>query len=109
MHSEAGFFRVVGAGPGGAPHVELVCGAPNGLASVEEGSVEGTSLSLSAGSGALSRSSSARPPFVVGFERRLRVDTSTNPPTLEYDLSMATTTTPAMTHHLSARLTRVSD
>lgn len=74
---------------------------------LQEGPVEGTTIRLH--STAVARSSTARAPYVVEFMRTYTVDLEADPPTLHYTMDMATTTTPNMTRHLEAWLTKVSE
>lgn len=84
----------------------LILDSGEGLASVEEGSCSGTTVSLASTS--LARSSSARPPHVTSYTRTIAVDTDREPPVLRYTMDMATTNTPQLTRHLEAELTKVA-
>ncbi|KXS13468.1 DUF1794-domain-containing protein [Gonapodya prolifera JEL478] len=124
-HAENGFLRVMVPKPaqpdaemprleGTEPvRMELLATAPNGLASIEEGIFNPNDNSITFKSTGLSRSSTSRPPFTVAFNRTFRLshgapgDGARLPDQLEYTMAMATSTTPEMTHHLSAKLKRV--
>ncbi|KAJ3090257.1 THAP domain-containing protein 4 [Quaeritorhiza haematococci] len=105
MHAESGFFRALPAAGG---KIELILSQPNGLASVEEGIIFADNT-IALKSTQLARSSSARPPHVTEYTRVMTVDPKPSPPTLKYEMHMATTTTPQLTLHLSAELTRIGD
>mmetsp|Transcript_17361 Transcript_17361/g.43606 ORF Transcript_17361/g.43606 Transcript_17361/m.43606 type:complete len:302 (-) Transcript_17361:1282-2187(-) len=107
MHEEAGFIRVLAAHASG-PRVEFVVSAPNGVQTIEEGTLDEEARTLSLRSVCIGRSSTARPPHVVEFVRTYHVDTSTEPPTLHYTMDMSTTTWPTVTRHLEAWLTKVA-
>ncbi|CAG8620691.1 6588_t:CDS:2 [Paraglomus occultum] len=84
FHSEMGYFRCPG------------------VATVEEGQIEGTSLSLHCSN--IARSASAKPPHVQEYKRRWQYDPRAN--TLTYEFFMATSQTP-MEPHLFATLHKV--
>lgn len=92
LHGESGFWR------SGAPGtVELVMAHPNGIVEIEEGTVDGTHLSLR--STTVARTTTAKD--VTALSRDVRVDGDT----LVYDLAMAAMGQP-LTGHLRATLHR---
>lgn len=107
MHSESGHVRVISAAGAPSSRIEYIVSAPNGVCTVEEGTVEGHCIRLKLTSTV--RSSTARPPYVTGLERTFTVDPTAVPPTLHYVIDMATTKTPTLTRHLEAYLTKWTD
>ncbi|CAG8552412.1 5643_t:CDS:2, partial [Dentiscutata heterogama] len=99
FHSEVGYIRM----PGMTDKVELVLAQPTGVASIEEGRLEGTTLTLT--SKDIARASTAKPPHVAEFKRILKVDPQNN--VLTYTFDMSTADKP-MAPHLSATLHKVS-
>lgn len=94
MHSETGYLRIPAPG-----RVEFLVSHPTGIVEVEEGELDGTILRLATTT--LGTASTAKDVRSVRREFRLGDDV------LDYDLWMAHAATPE-THHLRARLTRVS-
>ena len=92
-HTETGFLRATDDG-----HVEALIAQGNGIVQVQEGRVDGQSLSLR--STTIGRSSTAKD--VREVTRTFIVDGDE----LHYEMAMAAMGEP-MTHHLSARLHRV--
>ncbi|CAG8652337.1 13253_t:CDS:2 [Ambispora gerdemannii] len=99
FHSESGYIRC----PGMRNKVELVLAQPTGIASVEEGQIEGTTVSLRSTN--IARSSTAKPPHVAGYTRIWSVNPDTNQ--LTYTFSMSTQEKP-MEEHLVATLIKAS-
>eukprot|EP00798_Chlamydomonas_sp_ICE-L_P002344 gene2344-8646_t len=104
MHVEAGFLRVINQHTEGPCIAELVVSAPNGVATIEEGFVEGHTIKLKTTS--VVRSSTSRSPYTTGLERTYTVYPNSIPPTLHYTIDMATSSCPTMTRHLEAVLTK---
>ncbi len=94
LHSEAGYWRPQ---PGG--RVELVLAIPSGHVEVEEGTVSGTTMSLT--SRLVGATSSAKE--VTGLTRHVAVDGDR----LTYVVSMAAVGQP-LQEHLTATLTRTA-
>jgi hypothetical protein len=92
LHFERGFLRPVPDG-----RLEVVLAHPLGLTEVAEGTLEGTSFSVT--SCTVGRTATGDP--VTGIERRLRVEADV----LRYELDMALETTP-LTQHLTGELRR---
>lgn len=92
LHSETGYWRC----PDGR-RVELVLSHPTGIAEVEEGELDGTTVSVATAS--LARTSTAKE--VTRLERDVRVEGDT----LSYVVRMAAVGQP-LQHHLAARLDR---
>jgi len=108
MHAESGFLRVLPAAVGSdgrVVKVEMILAQPNGLASVEEGTVDLVKKEMSLKSTSLARSSSARPPHVVSFSRRFWIEEQDGQEVLKYWMDMETDRTP-LTRHLDASFTR---
>ncbi|CAG8529171.1 823_t:CDS:2 [Gigaspora margarita] len=99
FHSEVGYIRM----PGMTDKVELVLAQPTGIASIEEGRLEGTTLTLT--SKDVVRTSTAKPPHIAEFKRTWKVDPKNN--VLTYTFDMSTTDKP-MAPHLSATLHKIS-
>lgn len=95
LHAECGFWR-----PAGSGRVELVVVHPTGVAEVEEGTVDGSSIRLRSVSVATTGTAKA----VAAIERDLDVVGDV----LRYSLRMAAVGQP-MTHHLTAELTRSAE
>jgi hypothetical protein len=105
MHAESGFLRVLPPSEGSDGRilkVELVLAQPNGLSSIEEGTIDVENKEMILKSTALARSSSARPPHVTSFVRRFWMENDS----LKYWMDMETDRTP-MTRHLDATFTRI--
>ncbi|RUS22728.1 hypothetical protein BC937DRAFT_87539 [Endogone sp. FLAS-F59071] len=98
LHAEMGYFRT----PGMGETVELVAVAPNGLASVEEGTISGTTLSLR--SKALARTSTARPPYATEFTRTINVDVAAGKLSYVFDMAAGDA---SLQRHLEAALEKV--
>jgi hypothetical protein len=94
LHSEAGFWRPK---PDGI--VELVIAIPTGHVEVDEGTVEGTTVSVSSRTVSFTTTAKA----VTAVARRLEVDGDV----LRYVMSMAAVGEP-LQEHLTAELGRVS-
>jgi hypothetical protein len=92
LHSEAGYWR-----PAGQGRLEVVLAHPTGQVEVEEGTVEGTCISLA--SKVVARTSTAKE--VSDMARHISVEGDL----LTYQLSMAAVGLPVQ-EHLRARLTR---
>ncbi|KAF9210110.1 THAP domain-containing protein 4 [Haplosporangium sp. Z 27] len=83
LHAESGFIRL----PGWSEvECELILSQPTGVASVEVGKIEGTSIDWTATG--IIRSPKAKPPHVTHFTRKWVVDPVKK--TLTYTFSMAT-------------------
>lgn len=67
MHAESGYVRVIAISGSPISKIEFIVTAPNGVCTVEEGTVEGYTVKLKLTSTV--RSTTARPPFVTGLER----------------------------------------
>lgn len=91
LHAESGYVRLADG------EVEWVIAQPTGLTEILSGLLDGSSFTLA---GAVHRTASAVE--VSATQRSLAVEEGV----LTYDLSMEAVGQP-MTHHLSARLTRV--
>jgi THAP4-like, heme-binding beta-barrel domain len=97
VHFERGFLR-----PGAAAgSLELVLAHPIGVTEVAHGTLDGTTLELTATAAGIARAETGLP--VEGLRRRYEV----NGDELTYQLDMATADTP-MTLHLEATLRRVA-
>mmetsp|Transcript_5385 Transcript_5385/g.11842 ORF Transcript_5385/g.11842 Transcript_5385/m.11842 type:complete len:225 (+) Transcript_5385:175-849(+) len=107
MHAECGYVRVITSAGQTSQKIEFIVAAPNGISSIEEGTVEGNSIHLKSTS--VNRSGTARPPYVVDFNRHFTVDPTSLPPTLRYTMDMSTTTHPTVVRHLEAVLTKWTD
>ncbi len=94
MHMEVGWLRWCGAGA-----VEWVIAQPTGLAETSSGTLEDGTLRVA---GPVHRTKTAVEVLQVRREYRF------SPDRVDYDLWMATEVVPRLTHHLSARLLRVS-
>lgn len=93
-HSEAGYWRPVSPGK-----LEVVLAHPTGIAEIEEGTIEGNRIRLASRS--ITLTSTAKQ--VTALTRTLQVDGDV----LTYELHMGAVGLP-LTHHLTARLERVS-
>jgi hypothetical protein len=93
LHGESGFWRVPGPG-----RVELVVAHPTGVAEVDEGTFDGTSIHLA--SIAVARTASAK--ATTALEREFVLDGDV----LRYIVRMAAVGQP-LTLHLAAELHRV--
>ncbi len=93
LHGESGFWRVPGPG-----RVELVVAHPTGVAEVDEGTFDGTSIHLA--STAVARTASAK--ATTALEREFVLDGDV----LRYIVRMAAVGQP-LTLHLAAELHRV--
>jgi hypothetical protein len=91
MHSELGYWRLKEG------RVELALSHPTGVVEIEEGALDGKSLSLASTSIALTPSAKS----ITRLERDLKCTGSV----LTYQLRMAAVDQP-LQHHLSAQLTR---
>ena len=91
LHGELGFFRLKEG------TVELTISHPTGVVEIEEGTLDGTSLSLVTTTIGLTPSAKS----VTRLERDLKCSGSV----LTYELRMAAVDQP-LQHHLSAQLTR---
>ncbi|GAX86390.1 hypothetical protein CEUSTIGMA_g13801.t1 [Chlamydomonas eustigma] len=107
MHSESGFIRIIAPAGCIVCKTEWVLTAPNGVVTVEEGTIDGHTVRLKLTS--TNRSSTARPPYPVDLERTYVVNPNSDPPTLHYVVDMATTATPTLTRHLEAHLIKWTD
>jgi hypothetical protein len=94
LHSESGYWRM--AGPS---RVELAMAHPTGVVEIEEGDLEGTTVTLA--TTAVVRTATAK--LVERLERELRV----NGDVLTYDVRMAALGQP-LQNHLSGELQRGS-
>ena len=94
LHAEVGYLRSPAPG-----RVELVLAHPTGVAEIQEGTFDGTTLSLS--STVVGATASAKP--VAALTRELTLDGDE----LRYTLAMAAVGQP-LTHHLAARLRRIA-
>ena len=94
LHAEVGYLRSPAPG-----RVELVLAHPTGVAEIQEGTFDGTTLSLS--STVVGATASAKP--VAALTRELTLDGTE----LRYTLAMAAVGQP-LTHHLAAHLHRVA-
>lgn len=93
MHAEVGYWRI---GPGN--HVEVLLVHPTGIAEIQEGTVDGTTIELKTTS--VSRTSTAKE--VNALERTFTLEGDV----LRYEVRMAAVGVP-MTPHLSAELRKV--
>lgn len=93
MHAEVGYLRVLDGA-----RLELVLAHPTGIVEVEEGALDGGTLTLTTTS--VGRSSTAKD--VRALRREFRLDGDQ----LDYDVWMTHAQTPE-THHLHAELRRV--
>jgi len=91
-HGEIGFWRMAGG------HVELVIAHPNGMASIEDGPLDGQRVELS--TTAVARTTTAK--AFAGLTRIVSVEGDV----LTYQLAMAVVDQP-LAPHLEARLVRV--
>jgi len=85
LHSESGYWRM-----GGPGRVELVLAHPTGVAEVEDGTLDGTSLSLATSS--VVRTPTAK--LVERLERDIRVEGDV----LTYELRMSAVGQPLISH-----------
>ncbi|KAF9171363.1 THAP domain-containing protein 4 [Mortierella sp. AD011] len=91
LHAECGYIRL----PGWSEvECELILSQPTGVASVEVGKIEGTTVDWT--TTGIIRSPKARPPHVTQFTRKWVVDPAKK--TLSYTFSMATDSTPLQPH-----------
>ncbi|KAF9104738.1 THAP domain-containing protein 4 [Mortierella sp. AM989] len=91
LHAECGFIRL----PGWSEvECELILSQPTGVASVEVGKIEGTTIDWT--TTGIVRSPKAKPPHVTQFTRKWVVDPAEK--TLSYTFSMATDSTPLQPH-----------
>ncbi|KAH8555962.1 hypothetical protein BGW37DRAFT_525932 [Umbelopsis sp. PMI_123] len=97
LHVEAGYVRVPSP-----TKVEMVISQPTGIASIEEGAIDGTTIQVETVS--LARTSSAKAPHVTKFNRRFVVNVEEG--TLHSVMGMATETTD-FTQHLESTLKRI--
>lgn len=98
LHAETGYWRFP---PGG--RAEVVLSHPSGISEIQEGTVvhDGAVLVIELRSTSVVTTATAK--SVVAVERSFRIDGDV----LDYTLAMAAVGVP-MTHHLAARLHRVS-
>ncbi|CAB4397849.1 unnamed protein product [Rhizophagus irregularis] len=99
FHSEMGYIRT----PGMSDKVELVLAQPTGIASIEEGRIDGTTIMFRSTN--ISRSATAKPPHVVEYTRTWMVDPINDTMTYVFNMS---TQSKQMAQHLNATLRRVS-
>jgi THAP4-like, heme-binding beta-barrel domain len=99
LHAEAGYLRQPTAGV-----VEFVLTHPTGIVEIEEGSFDGTTLTLRS-SAVIGTSTAKR---VDAIERTFVVGRDGADDVLRYDVRMAAVGEP-MTHHLHAELHRQED
>jgi len=99
FHSETGYIRT----PGMSDKVELVLAQPTGIASIEEGRIDGTTIMFR--STDISRSTTAKPPHVAEYTRTWMVDPVNDTMTYVFNMS---TQSKQMAQHLNATLRRVS-
>ncbi|KAF8938157.1 hypothetical protein EDD21DRAFT_350401 [Dissophora ornata] len=91
LHAESGFIRL----PGWSNEkCELILSQPTGVASVEVGKIDGTTVDWT--TTGVVRSPSAKPPHVTQFTRTWVVDPVNK--TFSYKFSMATENTPLQPH-----------
>ncbi|KAG0351317.1 THAP domain-containing protein 4, partial [Gamsiella multidivaricata] len=91
LHAESGFIRL----PGWSNEkCELILSQPTGIASVEVGRIDGTSIDWT--TSGIVRSPSAKPPHVTRFTRKWVVDLRKK--TFSYIFAMATEETPLQPH-----------
>jgi hypothetical protein len=109
MHEENGFVRFVSKPAASGAAVEAVITQCSGVQEVlagewkvADGATGGFTLSLRSTS--LTRTPSARPPFVTQVVRTYTLDGSTGQ--LSYSIDMATTKTPQCQNHLSGELSK---
>ncbi len=67
MHSESGYVRIIAPQGAKVNKIEFLLTAPNGVATVEEGVIEGHEIKIKLTS--ISKSSTARPPYTTELER----------------------------------------
>ncbi|CAO3566200.1 unnamed protein product [Mortierella alpina] len=91
LHAERGFIRLPGWS---AENCELILSQPTGIASVEVGSIAGTTINWT--TTGIVRSPSAKPPHVTLFTRKWVIDPEQK--TFSYQFSMATEDTPLQPH-----------
>ncbi|KAG0329015.1 THAP domain-containing protein 4 [Dissophora globulifera] len=91
LHAESGFIRLPGWS---SEKCELILSQPTGVASVEVGKIDGTTVDWTAAG--IVRSPSAKPPHVTQFTRKWVVDPVQK--TFSYEFAMATEDTPLQAH-----------
>jgi len=121
LHEENGFLRFVG-GPNSGAKVEGALTQASGvqelLAGKWEPTTQGSSddaaaaaavgaFTVSLESSSLTRTPTARPPFVTAVARRYTVRPATGE--LTYEIDMATVNTPKLQNHLLATLKKVTE
>ncbi|GAB5589342.1 THAP domain-containing protein 4 [Umbelopsis nana] len=97
LHVETGYVRVPNP-----KKVELVIAQPTGVVSVEEGTINGTTLEVETAS--VAHTSSAKAPHVNKFRRRFEINSEQG--TLHSVMGMATEVT-EYTQHLESTLKRI--
>ncbi|KAF9915011.1 THAP domain-containing protein 4 [Lobosporangium transversale] len=99
LHAESGFIRLPGWS---AEKCELILSQPTGVASVEVGTINGSTIDWT--TTGIVRSPSAKPPHVTQFTRKWMIDPANK--TFSYQFSMATENTP-LQPHLEVNLRKV--
>ncbi|KAI4466648.1 thap4 protein [Holotrichia oblita] len=95
MHQESGFLRI----KPGTCELALLVAHNFGITTLEMGTVEGKSIALYCDKSQINRIPFAKEPHVTGLKRTITYDEETQQ--LEMLISMATTNTPDLTHHLA--------